>query len=141
MTLQMNYARAPFFGDHKGFFSEAYSREWTRLLLLLDETTGYLLNALGLRPKLVRSSDLGITTTKGELVLDIYRKIVAESYLSGPLGRDYLELDRFRDAAIEVEFHEFVHLLYHQAYGGFVAGLSIVDLLFNMGPQARETLR
>ena len=141
MTLQMNYARAPFFKEDKGFFSDVYSREWPQLLPLLDETTGYLLNVMGLRPKLVRSSDPGITTTKSELVLDICRRIGAKADLSGPLGRDYLDLGRFRDAGIEVEFYEYVHRPYHQAHGGFVSGLSMVDLLFNRAPQKGESLR
>jgi LmbE family N-acetylglucosaminyl deacetylase len=52
----------------------------------------------------VRSSALGPTGTKDDLVLDLCRRTGATTYLSGTLGRRYLREDRFAEAGIRVTY-------------------------------------
>jgi hypothetical protein len=46
---------------------------------------------------------------KSELVLELCRNVGATQYLSGPQGRDYLDLPRFEKAGIEVLYHDYPH--------------------------------
>jgi hypothetical protein len=139
-TLQANYSKAPYFSDYKGFFQDIYDRDWTRLTPLLDETTTYLLDELGIGTRLVRSSNLDPSERKSELILDLCRKVGATTYISGPFGRDYLDLPAFECAGIKVVFHDYAHPEYRQAFDGFEPYMSIIDLLFNHGPGARRIL-
>jgi hypothetical protein len=50
----------------------------------------------------------------------------------------YLNVDFFEKSAIDLEYNEFNHPVYPQQFGGFVPNLSIIDLLFNAGPQCKE---
>jgi hypothetical protein len=54
--------------------------------------------------------------------------------LSGPSSRDYLDASTFQQAGIEVQFQQFQYPVYLQLYGDSISGLSIIDLLMNVGP-------
>jgi hypothetical protein len=51
-------------------------------------------------------------------------------------GRDYLQLERFEAAGIQVRFQEFVCPTYPQLWGEFVPNLSLIDFWMNQGPGA-----
>lgn len=140
LTLRASYARAPCFAEHAPFFEEALARPWPRLRELAREVTGYLLAAFGIRTPLIYSSDLGVGGRKDALVLELCKAAGARVYLSGPFGRDYLHEPAFRDAGIEVRYHDFRHPVYRQAFPGFEPGMAAIDLLFNHGPRGREIL-
>ena len=57
---------------------------------------------LNIEVPLVKASELGVEGGKSELLANICKKLNATKYISGPSGRDYLELDYFE--GIEVEF-------------------------------------
>jgi hypothetical protein len=139
-TLQGSYARAPHFAEHADFLAEVYARPWSRLVDLCDELTGYLLGAFGIDTPIVRSSDLGTTTAKDELLVEICRAVGGTTYVSGPFGRDYIRRDLFESAGIELRFHDYEHPVYEQAFPGFEPYMSAVDLLFCHGPAARGLL-
>jgi hypothetical protein len=139
-ALQTNYSRAHYFKFHQSFFNEIYQQSWERLLPLIERTNNYLLNVFHISTPLVRSSELSPKGRKSELLLDLCKKVGATTYLSGPFGRSYLDLDSFERANIEVAFHEYSHPRYCQVFSGFEPQMSAVDLLFNYGPDSRAIL-
>lgn len=139
-SLRLNYAKAPFFEEHFPFFEKTYAREWPRLNPLMNEITGYLFNALGSKTKIIHSADMGITSAKEDLVMDICKELGASKYISGPLGRDYLDRSRFEKEKIELYFHDYPHPQYTQTFEGFEPYMSVIDLLFNHGSSSREIL-
>jgi hypothetical protein len=139
-TLQQCYARTAHFASHARYFEQLYHREWSMLDPLLRESTTYLLNALGIRTPVLSSAGLKVAGEKSGLVLAICRSVGATKYLSGPLGRNYLDMPAFAEAGIAVEFHDFLHPVYRQCWAGFEANLSALDLLFNCGGTALESL-
>jgi len=66
-------------------------------------------------------------------LISICRKVGADTYLSGPSGRKYLEMDKFEKAGIKVMFSEYTTPKYTQRYGEFIPGLSIIDMIANVG--------
>lgn len=139
-TLEASYGRAPHWAAHQGLPQVIAGQDWPQLLPLLDATTDYLLDALGIRTRIVRSSDLATMGKKGDKVLQTCQAVGATTYLSGALGRHYLDLEAFRAAGIRVVFQHYHHPAYQQSHEPFVANLSAVDLLFNQGPQSLATL-
>ncbi len=81
-----------------------------------------------------------VSGTKSDLVLNICKDLGATQYLSGPFGRDYLDLSRFQNNGIDVIFHDYQHPVYKQKSHQFKAYLSVVDLLFNEGPDSLNIL-
>lgn len=140
-SLEANYARAPYFKDYASFFKDVYQRKWSRVGLLIDEINNYLLDVLKINTRVVYSSDLVHSKTKADLILELCKQVGTETYLSGPFGRDYLEIDKFVEESICVQFHDYVHPEYQQTFSGFEPYMSVIDLLFNHGPNSLEILR
>jgi hypothetical protein len=136
-TLRQAYGRAPHFAEHEPFFASVYEREWPLLAPLCAEVTGYLLRAFGIATPLVRSGELEPRGAKSELVLDLCVTAGATTYLSGPLGRDYLDEQPFAERGISVAYQDYAHPEYTQLRPGFEPRLAAVDLLFNLGSEAR----
>lgn len=139
-TLCQTYGRAPYFKQHAPFFEALYGRPWTHLAPMMEEITAYFLQAFGINTRLVFSSKLQSQGGKDELVLNLCREVGATTYLSGPLGRDYLRPEAFGEAGIALRYHDFTHPVYPQAYPGFEPYMAAIDLLFNCGPLSLEVL-
>jgi WbqC-like protein family len=87
--------------------------------------------------RVVRSSDLDVHSAKGQLVLDLVKKVGGTSYVSGRPGMSYLPLERFRQEGVDVVMQEWKAPIARRG----LANPSILDLLANAGPVvAREIL-
>jgi len=139
-ALRVNYARAPFVDAYLGAFEALYARPWERLLDLNLATLELLAGALGLRRRVVLSSTLGIPGQRSERLLRICQALGARTYLTGDAAESYLDRDLFEAQRITLEFHRYRHPVYPQLYGEFVPYLSVVDLLFNVGPNSLAVL-
>jgi len=139
-TLLQNYSRAPFWKTYAPALEELIQRPWTLLVNLNLTLIEFLWSAFGISTPLRRASTLNPAGKKSELLLDICRKTGATVYLSGPSGRDYLEESLFSAAGIGVEYHEFHHPEYSQAFSPFVPGMAGIDLLLNEGPDGIRRL-
>lgn len=82
--------------------SEIYSHE--KLIDINMSTITWSMSKLGISTPTVMASSLGVDGSKSELLANILRKVGASKYVSGPSGRDYLDLSLFN--GIEVEFFE-----------------------------------
>jgi hypothetical protein len=72
-----------------------------------------------------------------ERLVTIANALGADSYLTGLAARDYLDVDLFRAAGIEVQWMSYEgHAPYPQLWGSFEPRVSIVDLLLNTGREA-----
>ncbi len=139
-TLRLNYSKAPFFDQHAAFFEGIYARPWEKLYDLSREITAYLLDAFKIKTKLYFGSQMAASGKKDELVLNLCRELGATAYLSGPLGRNYLREELFREHAIALRYDDYHHPQYLQVYPGFEPYMAAIDLLFNAGPAGREIL-
>ncbi len=140
LGIQRSYARAPWFSRYFPFFRETFSRDWDLLFDLLFETSEYLRRSIGISTPIVCSSELDVSGRKNELILNICRTVGGTEYVSGPFGKDYLDEESFGRAGIKITYHNYQHPSYPQVFPGFVSHLSIVDLLFNVGPGSKETI-
>ncbi|WNK01383.1 WbqC family protein [Thalassospiraceae bacterium LMO-JJ14] len=130
------YAKAPFFDQHAAWLEPIYQHPWERLAPMMDAINTKLMQVLGITTPLRYSSQMKPNATKSELVLELCQSVGATVYLSGPLGRDYLDQNAFQAAGIKVQFHDYTHPVYGQIYPGFEPYMSIIDLLFMQGPDS-----
>lgn len=140
MALQTNYSRSAHFSQHFDYFQNFYQEDWVYLAPMLQESTRYLMQELGIQTQQLRSSELSPQSKKADLILELCIKASATTYLSGPFGRDYLDEDAFEKAGIELKYHDYVHPTYDQCFDGFEPYMSVVDLLFNHGKKSLEIL-
>lgn len=140
MTLHGAYAKAKYYSEYKPFFEEHYSKDWTMLSELCKEQMFFLLEKLSIKTPVMFSSQMGATKTKDALIMELCDKVGCTKYISGPFGRDYLKQEDFDNAGIELYFHDYVHPQYTQRFEPFEPYMSIVDLLFNHGPESLKVL-
>jgi hypothetical protein len=97
---------------------------------------------LGITTRITWSSDLEMRGDRSGRLLAMCRQLGATTYLSGPAARDYLDEELFREADIAVEWADYSgYPEYRQLYPPFDHHVSIVDLLFNEGADARRFLK
>ena len=141
-ALVTNYSKAPFFKDHNEFFEQAYSQEWNHLVDINIHMIEYLVKALGIsEEKLVKASKYESREEPTERLVDICKHLGADVYLSGKDGAKYMNLDEFSKEGIKVIFQDYKHPRYSQLYGDFEPYMSVVDLLFNCGPESLSILK
>lgn len=101
-----------------------------------------VLAELGLTVRVTRDRDYAPSGTKTQRLLDICQTAGATHYISGPSARDYFDEDLFARAGIAVEWMTYgPYPVYAQGAGAFVHDVSILDLLFHLGPEARSFTR
>ena len=81
------------------------------------------------------ASDIVKTELTGsDLILELCLTLGANTYMSGPDGKNYLKLEKFKEFGIEVVFHDYEHPVYPQKHGdSFIPYLSACDYIFNNG--------
>jgi hypothetical protein len=137
-TIQHSYAKARHFDD----VFPLYRGELERPGTFVDLTVGLIdvfASYLGIETERRRLSELGTATSgKEQLVADICAAVGGGVYLSGSGGgRDYNDEQLLREHGIELRYDEFRYPQHPQLWGPFEPDLSILDLLFNCGPESR----
>src|SRR5262249_32952104 len=140
-SIRQSYTRAAHLREHENFLADVLRNQRDdRLVELLKTTNDYFLKHLSIKTPLHYSSSMNFQERKSALIYEICRKLGATTYLSGPFGRDYLDLAEFEKAGIEVRFHDYDHPTYQQTFPDFVSHLSVIDLLLNHGEASRSIL-
>jgi hypothetical protein len=142
-ALVSNYSRAPHFERYVEDLQRIFAIEWKHLGSLNEALMEWATNSLGIETIVKRSSEIPHSGTSSDRLIELCRAVDADRYLSGPGGRDYMDLEAFQLAGIEIAWQEFSLPSYPQQFpeSGFVENLSVVDALFNCGPDTRELLR
>src|SRR3989339_466388 len=134
-SIEYNYAHAPFFKQYHELFRDIYSRKWQKLSEINVHIINLLMNLYGIRTPISFESSLAVTTTSSMRIIDICKKVGADTYLSGAGGKAYIDEELFRQNNIKLVYQEFKHPVYPQQWEGFEPFMSIIDHLFNRGPQ------
>ena len=87
--------------NFKTDFSAIYNSE--SLLEINLNSIRWAMKHLNLNTKIVFASELNVRGDKSELLANICKKLNATTYLSGPSGKDYLDLSYFNN--IKIQYH------------------------------------
>ncbi len=137
-AIHMNYIKAPFFNKHKEFLASVYEREWKLLVDLDIYLTVEISKLLGIKTNFIRASEIQLKQDKIHRLIDLCKILNIDTYLTGPLARNYLTAEMFEKEGLKLEFQEYYYNEYPQLYGDFVHNVSIIDTLFNCGEEAGE---
>jgi len=130
-SIYFNYKKAVNFEYNFPKIEKLYSNNYEFLSDLCFEHLIFWLEEFNIKTKIIPSSKLNIKSNKSDLVLELCLKFNANNYLSGILGKNYLEEENFKRHNIEVEYQKFETPFYEQLYGEFIPNLSIIDVWMN----------
>jgi hypothetical protein len=137
-SIAQYYRKAPHFSVWFPRLEALYAQVDATLPELCFRHLGFWLEQLGITTQIVRLRDLTIDGKKSDLVLNLCRHFGAAHYISGALGRDYLDLESFSAAGIGVEFQDYRHPVYPQLNGEFLPNMAVIDAVMNVGEEARQ---
>lgn len=138
-TLNHCYARAPHLHEFKDFLEEMYlGRPESNLSKINYAWLRAICDYLGVHTPITWSTDYPVgDVDKTHRLIEICRRAHAETYLSGPAAKDYIDSEAFRQAGITLEYMDYSNYPeYRQLHGPFDHSVSILDLLFMEGPKA-----
>lgn len=133
-ALALNYRKARFFDYAYPRLEALLGVATHNLAEFCFEQLRFWMAEFGIATRLVRQSQAPVEGSKSDLVLNLCLQQNANVYLSGKLGRDYLDLASFELHGIEVRFQQFNPKPYPQLWGDFEPGLSVLDYWMNCGP-------
>ncbi len=138
-TIEQNYRKCPYFEHYRPIFEALYlGRDWDNLSELNQTFIRRIASELlGITTHFIDSREFKAHGHKQERLLDILGKLGATRYISGPAAKDYIDPARFEEAGIELIWKDYSgYPEYPQRYPPFEHGVSILDLLFNVGSSA-----
>jgi hypothetical protein len=142
-TLYHAYSKAPHFKNIFPLFEEALSEPWEYLAQLNIHLIRVVCRYMGIENscKFIRMKDIDAKGKSTELLIDICRRVGADTYVSGVTGRKYLKDEKFEKAGLRLAYCVFEQPKYAQLWSSeFMPNLSILDLLFNCGPESKKIL-
>ena len=142
-TLQIDYGQAPYYDKYIGIFEKIYKK---RLDLLADCNLEFLkeiFGILGINVKIKKTSEMNLISSKTEQVIEICKIVNADTYLSGTGAVQYMEESLFKQNGIKLLYDNYEHPVYKQRFMklGFLPNMSVIDLIFNEGPESFEIIK
>jgi hypothetical protein len=116
-------------------------REWENLYELNEYLINHIAKTLNFREKFIKSSELNIDGKSTDYLIKIVKAVGGDTYLSGVLGKEYLDEHKFAKNGINLIYQNFNHPQYRQLHGAFIPKMSIIDLLFNEGHRSNDIIR
>lgn len=143
-TVEQAYGRAPHFAACWPPLRDAIHAASDRLSEVNLALFRVLLAQLGLeRVRVVEASAIGVDADDPtDRLVALCRALGGDRYIAGRGGRSYMRMDAFDAAGIGVLWQEFdpARARWRRANGDEVAGLSVIDALFHVGPDHTREL-
>jgi hypothetical protein len=131
----------PLFKLYREFFRSFYlDNVWTNLSELNQHLTRHIAREyLGITTECADSREYHASSSKLDRLIEILKKTGADVYISGPSACSYIDEKRFEEARIKLIYKNYDgYPEYPQFYPPFAAGVSIIDMLFHVGPDAPQ---
>lgn len=133
--LEQTYAKHAFNSELHDFIALISNTKLTSLAELNIGIIEMMVQKLGIKCQIIRSSDLDISSVRTQRLLLILHELKATEYLSPQGAREYLTADGFTEQAdISLSFQEFTPQVYPQRRTNhFIEKLSMLDTVMNIG--------
>jgi hypothetical protein len=145
--LESYYRDAPFYDQFGARVAELLTakKHFEGVAALNEAVIQEISSWLGIRYDFYRASDLIATLggTPQEKVLSLVRQFDANTYcnFAGGIDAGLYDPSAFEREGLALEKQAYLHPTYPQHGGGFIPYLSVIDLLFEMGPGSLEVIQ
>lgn len=142
-SLRFSYAKAEGFSEFGPQIEEWYSKcPATALSEINRFFIEKVCQVLDIRTPILDSRDFCLEGDKQQRIISLCKALGADEYLSGPAARSYIDLKLFNDNGINVIWQDYSRYpSYPQCGDTFEHAVSILDVLFNVGSNARQFIK
>jgi hypothetical protein len=142
-SIFQNYNKCQFFKDYHQYFEEIYLN--CNQVMLSEINLKFIRSVcqlLGIRTEILDSSDFMVSGNKSQRIVEICKKAGIQHYISGPAAKNYLDETLFLSNQIAVSYVDYTgYPEYPQLYPPFDHNVSIIDLIFNTGPNYKQYMK
>jgi hypothetical protein len=136
-SLFLYYKKAPYFPLFYDELAAVLKQPGESLSILNTALIRMICQWLGINTPILISGEIGLEETdRDKRIIETCKKLNADQYLAGQGSRKYHQEELFIENGIRLLFSPFTCPGYSQQFGEFIPGLSILDPLFNCGPEA-----
>ncbi len=142
-SMELSYRKARYFGDYWDGIKVLIESKYECLCDLNCALIERVSRLLGIDTRFKRSSELQVNITHREnRVIEICKKLDSHYLYNGKRIKEFMLPEYFIEAGITVELQDYRCESYNQLWNDeFVPYLSILDLLFNEGPNSLDIIR
>ena len=130
-NIFFNYKKASFFHELYHKLESLYAQNFDLFSDLAYHHLLFWMQELNVKTTVFKSSDLDVGGSKSDLILNLCTNFHATTYLSGALGKSYLEESSFVEHKIKIQYQNYQHPFYSQLHGPFLQSMSILDFWMN----------
>jgi hypothetical protein len=141
-ALKANYQKARYFRDYEYVIEELYlAKKWEKIADLNIFATKLIAGAIGVNAEWHKSSDLRQTGSKnGEKAINVCKLLGCDYFINGPAASSFMDGQLFLENGIELDYISYSYPEYEQLHPPFVHEVTVLDVLFNCGPNARALI-
>ncbi len=142
-SILTSYSGAHYFPDYRETFEGLYLGSDERFLSEINyRFLVAFCGLLGISTKISWSMDYRPIEGKTERLISFCKQAGATEYLSGPSARGYIDEALFRQEGIAIRYMDYSgYREYNQLFPPFEHRVSIIDLIFNEGPNAPKYMK
>jgi hypothetical protein len=142
-TITHNYSKARHFRDHRDRFEALYLGNTEDHLSGINyRFINAVCEVLAIRTRVSWSMDYDLVEGKTERLVGLCKAAGASEYISGPSARGYIEDHLFEREGITLSYMDYSgYPEYTQLHGAFEHGVTVLDLIFNEGPDATRYMK
>ena len=143
-TLYFCYTKTSFFKSYENLLIDLYRQvqDEEYLSQINYKFINEICKILNIKTKISWSSEYCLIDGKTERLVDLCLQSGATEYISGPAAKDYIQPDLFEKANIKLTWMDYSgYSEYNQLHTGFEHKVSILDLIFNTGPDSRGFMK
>ncbi len=133
-TIENNYKKSSYFDENWEWLKKLINFEAETLSEYNIQNIMEIASRLGFSPKYVLQSEMHTENVSTDLLIEITKKVGADTYLCGGGAKGYQEDKKFHENRISLTYQGFEHPIYAQMKTtAFVPGLSIIDAFLHCG--------
>lgn len=142
-SIVANYSKAKYFKEYKETFENLYlSKEYESLSEVNINFIKTICEILNINTKISYSWEYELIGDKNERLINLIKQSNSQIYVSSPVAQDYMDIDMFKHENISIEWMDYSgYKDYTQLFGDFEPRVSIIDLIFNEGPNSTNYMK
>lgn len=141
--IKQNYSKSTFFKEYQEIFENIYLNNNEEYLSRINYNLILAVcKILGITTKIRWSNEFNLIDGKTEKLLGICKDCEGKTYISGPAAKGYFDEELAKTDDIKVEWIDYSNYTeYRQLHLPFEHGVSILDLIFNEGENAKNFMK
>jgi hypothetical protein len=138
-SIEFAYGKRPFFKEYFPEIAHIIQSEWRSLGGLNTALVSKFCSWLVINPVWHLAGN--IEGHRTDMLISMCKATGADQYLSNRGAMDYVDEEKMAAAGIKHRWLNFTHPIYDQGHSEFITNLSIIDLLFNCGPESGRIVK